>query len=102
MPSLLSGHNDAFFAEKDYLLVTGLVVSRSITVDDSGARHQGKNGYVTQIGTEWFTWFSSTGSKSRINFLELLQAGRLRYDLNEEALAYLSEQGLPQEPMRRL
>lgn len=45
-------------------------------MDDSGARHQGRNGDVTQIGNDWFAWFASTGSKSRINFLELLQAGK--------------------------
>jgi hypothetical protein len=100
--ALLSGHNEAFFTEQDQLLVTGLAVSRSITVDDSGARHQGKHGDVTQIGNEWFAWFSSTYRKSRINFLELLQAGSIRYDLNEQALAYLCEQGVPQEPVRRL
>ena len=100
--ALLSGDNAAFCAEKDQLLVTGLQVSSLITVDDSGARHQGHNGYVTQIGNAWFAWFSSTSSKSRINFLELLHAGDIGYSLNSHALDYLVEQGLPQEPRRRL
>ena len=82
--------------------MTGLQVSSLITVDDSGARHQGHNGYVTQIGNAWFAWFSSTSSKSRINFLELLHAGDIGYSLNSHALDYLVEQGLPQEPRRRL
>jgi len=69
---LLSG-KDRFHCEKDTLLQTGLAVSPYITVDDSGARHQGKNGYVTQMGNEFFAWFQSTDSKSRINFLELLR-----------------------------
>jgi len=99
---LLSGRNEGFFEEKDQLLSTALEFSRSITVDDSGARHQGKNGYVTQIGNEAFAWFSSTFSKSRINFLQLLQAGQTTYFINEHALDYMSEQGLPLEPLRRL
>jgi hypothetical protein len=94
--ALLSGHNEAFFAEKDQLLEVGLEVSSFITVDDSGARHQGRNGYVTQIGNDCFAWFSSTESKSRINFLELLQAGEPCYCMNDEALTYWGEQGLPQ------
>jgi hypothetical protein len=94
--ALLSGHNEPFFAEKDHLLEVGLEVSAFITVDDSGARHQGRNGYVTQIGNDFFAWFSSTESKSRINFLQLLQAGEPVYGLNDEALAYWVEQGLPQ------
>jgi hypothetical protein len=94
--ALLSGHNEPFFAEKDQLLAVGLEVSAFITVDDSGARHQGRNGYVTQIGNDFFAWFSSTESKSRINFLELLQAGEPVYGLNDEALTYWREQGLAQ------
>lgn len=94
--ALLSGHNEGFFAEKDRLLEVGLAVSSFITVDDSGARHQGRNGYVTQMGNDFFAWFSSTESKSRINFLQLLQAGTPVYRLNDEALAYWREQGLPQ------
>ena len=89
--TLLSGDNDEFLAEKDELLVTGLEGSGHITVDDSGARHQGNNGYVTQIGNVWFAWFASTGSKSRINFLQLLHAGHITYSLNEHALSYLSQ-----------
>lgn len=100
--ALLSRRNEDFFAEKDHVLTTGLQVSRFITVDDSGARHQGHTGYVTQIGNDWFAWFASTGSKSRINFLELLQAGRPSYCLNVHALDYLAEQGLPQGPLQRL
>ncbi len=100
--ALLSDNNEGFLAEKDQLLVTGLEVSRFITVDDSGARHQGNNGYVTQIGNDWFAWFASTGSKSRINFLQLLHAGDITDRLNEHALSYLQEERLPKEPLRRL
>lgn len=100
--ALLSGANAGFFAEKDQLLVTSLEVSRHITVDDSGARHRGHNGYVTQIGNDWFAWFASTGSKSRINFLQLLHAGNITYCLNAHALSYLHEEHLPKEPLRRL
>jgi hypothetical protein len=92
--TLLSAGKEPFHQEKDELLVAGLEVSRSITVDDSGARHQGKNGYVTQIGNDLFAWFASTGSKSRINFLERLHAGSITYHVTEEALSYMQEQGL--------
>jgi hypothetical protein len=100
--ALLSGANDAFLAEKDQVLVTGLALSRYISVDDSGARHQGHNGYVTQIGNDWFAWFASTGSKSRINFLQLLHAGDITYTLNEHALSYLHEERLPKAPLQCL
>ncbi len=100
--ALLTGHTGAFLAEKDQLLTTALEVSRWISVDDSGARHQGRNGYVTQIGNDWFTWFASTYSTSRINFLQLLQAGERRYSLNSHALEYWCEEGLPAAARRQL
>jgi len=92
--ALLSTNKESFHQEKNQLLKVGLEISQSITVDDSGARHQGKNGYVTQIGNEFFAWFSSTNSKSRINFLECLQAGAIAYQITAEALSYMKEQGL--------
>lgn len=92
--ALLSTGKEPFHKEKDELLKVGLEISHSITVDDSGARHQGRNGYVTQIGNELFAWFNSTQSKSRINFLECLHAGAMTYPITESGLTYMSEQGL--------
>jgi hypothetical protein len=92
--ALLSADKALFHDEKDAILVAGLQASRSITVDDSGARHQGKNGYVLHIGNELFGWFGSTGSKSRINFLEQLHAGAITTQVNKAALAYMQAQGL--------
>ena len=83
-----------FHAEKDALLATGLALSSYVTVDDTGARHQGNNGYVTHIGNQYFAWFQSSMSKSRINFLELLRAGQTDYRINADALAYMKKQGL--------
>ena len=100
--ALLSGHKEAYHAEKDEILATGLRVSQSITVDDSGARHAGKNGYVLHIGNEFFGWFSSTDSKSRVNFLECLHAGSITTQVNAQALAYMHEQGLSESLRERL
>ena len=91
-----------FHAEKDEILRVGLAVSRHINVDDTGARHQGKNGYCTHIGNEMFAWFASTDSKSRINFLKLLRAGRTDYVISHEALEYMAAQNLPQATLRKL
>jgi hypothetical protein len=80
----------------------GLRVSRHIHVDDTGARHQGKNGYCTHIGNDWFAWFESTQSKSRINFLQLLRGGHVDYVLNGMALEYMAAQKLPSSVRSRL
>jgi hypothetical protein len=100
--ALLSAGQDAFHAEKDGLLNTALGTANYVTVDDSGARHRGQNGIVTHIGNADFAWFASTGSKSRINFLELLCAGDIKYRINEAALSYMREQGLAHTPVKAL
>ncbi len=99
---LLSEDKNAFHQEKDDVLKTGLAVSDYVTVDDSGARHQGKNGYVTQIGNDHFAWFESTDSKSRINFLELLCAGEQGYRITDDTVTYWRQQKLPQTPLALL
>jgi hypothetical protein len=59
-----------------------------VTVDDTGARHRGANAVCTQIGNDSFAWFGTTGSKSRLNFLDLLRAGHTDYVINDAALDY--------------
>lgn len=82
---LLLQRKAAFHAEKDACLQAGLAAASYVIVGDSGARNQGKNGFVTHIGNDLFGWFQSTGSKSRINFLQLLRAGFDDYVLSEAA-----------------
>ncbi len=91
---LLNEKHEAFIAEAQDVLRAGLKTSSWVTVDDTGARHAGKNGFCTQIGNDWFTWFRTRPSKSRLNFLDLLRAGHTDYVLNEAAFAYMGEHGL--------
>lgn len=97
--AILTEGKAEFHAEKEALLRVGLQHSDYVHVDDTGARHRGKNGYCTHIGNELFAYFASTDSKSRINFLELLCAGRDEYTLNSDALAYMEAQNLPKGPL---
>jgi hypothetical protein len=98
---LLTEGHAVFHQEKAEIKAVGLAVSPYVQADDTGARHQGKNGYCTVVGNEWFTWFASTDSKSRVNFLELLQTER-RYEINADALAYMAERGLAAGHRERL
>ena len=99
---LLIEHNDTFHHEKDQLLLAGLSASAYVHVDDTGARHRGKNGYCTHIGNEHFAFFESTASKSRINFLELLRTPYTDYHLNQGAWQYLREHKLPRACVEQL
>ena len=93
---ILTEQKEKFHIEKEGVLSAGLDVSDYINVDDTGARHAGKNGYCTHIGNEFFAWFESTGSKSRINFLDLLRQGHGDYVINEDAIEYIQRQSFPQ------
>ncbi len=97
--NILIQGKEEFHTEKDELLTAGINNSSYIHVDDTGSRHDGKNGYCTHIGNESFAWFASTGSKSRINFLELLRGKALDYTINTVALNYMDMQGLPCKPL---
>ena len=99
---LLCEGKKRFHDEKDGLLKVGLTESNYVTVDDSGARHKGKNGYVTHIGNDFFAWFSSTESKSRVNFLSLLHGSKSRYLLSEDAFSYMRDHKLPQAQLAQL
>ena len=91
---LLIDGQDAFLTETRDVLRAGLATSGWVTVDDTGARHGGRNAVCTQIGNDHFTWFGTTGSKSRLNFLDLLRAGHTDYVINDAALDYMREHGL--------
>jgi hypothetical protein len=56
----------------------------------------------TQIGDDRFTAFKTTTSKSRLNFLEMLRAGHGDYVVNEAALAYMRQRGVPLGAIERL
>ena len=91
---LLNDGQVAFVDETDAVLRAGLEGAPWVSVDDTGARHQDRNGVTTQVGNDAFTWFATTFSKSRLNFLTLLQAGRRDYVVNEAALAYMRRRSL--------
>jgi len=91
---LLTEDKELFHQEKDELLAAGLAESSYIGTDDTGARHQGKNGYCTAIGNELFAYFESTHSKSRVNFLQVLQGVQRDYAINDMAVDYWKQQKL--------
>src|SRR6476619_4258397 len=91
---LLNAGQDAFLDEAREVLRAGLSAAGWISVDDTGARHRHRNGVCTQLGNDDFAAFATTGSKSRLNFLEVLRAGYRDYVINAEALVYMRQHSL--------
>lgn len=99
---ILTENKEVFHQEKAEVLTAGLTTATYIQVDDTGARHRGKNGYCTHIGNELFACFASTDSKSRLNFLEVLRGGHRDYVVNEVAVAYWEKYELAAALVRAL
>ena len=88
--NILIENKDVFVEEVAELLPVAVKVEGQIQTDDTGGRHNGQNQYTTIIGNRWFSVFATTESKSRINFLKLLQGGKEEYVINEDTLFYLA------------
>jgi hypothetical protein len=88
--NILIENKDSFIKEVAELLPVAARVEKQVQADDTGGRHNGQNQYTTIIGNRWFSIFTTTDSKSRVNFLKLLQGGKEEYVINEDTLDYLS------------
>jgi len=89
LSDILINNKDVFHEEVKELLSAAVKADGQIQVDDTGGRHKGKNQYTTVIGNKFFSFFATTESKSRVNFLELLQQGEKEYLINEDTVGYL-------------
>jgi Transposase IS66 family len=99
---LLLEDQEEFHGEARDVLCAGLQTASWVSVDDTGARHKARNEFCTQIGNDDFTWFGTTPSKSRLNFLELLRAGHTDYVINDAALSYMRDRDLSGPVITRL
>jgi hypothetical protein len=90
---LLTDKQDDFVSEAQDVLGAGLETSPYVSVDrfakragvpegvrrtDTGARHAGKNGFCTQIGNDWFTWFGTRSSSGWLEYVHLNTKSRWR------------------------
>ena len=93
--NLLTQGHDRFHAEKDDLLPTAREVSSYLQTDDTSAKHRGKAGHTLHIGNEFFASFTTSDTKSRVNFLKVLLAPFHEYTLNGDTLTYLKAHPVP-------
>ncbi len=91
---ILVEDKEFFHTEQSQVLQAGLETAEYVHTDDTGARHQGQNGFCTVIGNNLFAHFSSTQSKSRENYLRILRGPHEDFVLNEYSRSYLEMQQL--------
>jgi hypothetical protein len=91
-----------FTAEQGEVLRAGLETATYVHTDDTGARHQGRNGYCTVLGNDLFAYFRSSDSKSRQNYLQILRHPYDDYVLNEYSRGYLETHPFAQSELKKL
>jgi len=98
---LVDGH-DLFHPEKDALLPAAREVCTHFHTDDTSARHLGQPAHTTHIGNQFFASFTTTDSKSRLNFLRLLREPFDDFVVGGDACFYLEYDDAPQWLRQRL
>ncbi len=100
--NILIKDKEKFHEEKENILEAGLETANFLVTDDTGARHGGDNGYANHIGNDFFAYFSSSDSKSRINFLKILRGKHIDYILNEASTDYIKKLKISNKLRKRL
>ena len=88
---LLIAGQDSFLAEARDVPRVGLETAAWVSVDDTGARHAGKNRVLHSDRQRRLHLVRHAARKSRLNFLDLLRAGYTDYVINQAALDYMRE-----------
>jgi DNA-binding transcriptional MerR regulator/uncharacterized coiled-coil protein SlyX len=99
---ILIENKESFHREQEQVFQVGLSTAEYIHTDDTGARHQGHNGFCTVIGNDLFAYFSSSESKSRANYLRMLRGSSEDFVLNEYSRTYLEEHQLADSHLAKL
>ena len=100
--SILLNTAQEFSEEKEQILEEGKK-SNHLHVDDTGARNKATNGHSTVVGNDFFSYLKSSDSKSRENFLKILNGlDNLLYVVDEYAISYAIACNLGKETLEWL
>ena len=102
LSNILIQGKEQFHGEQEEVRDAGINHSDFLNVDDTSSRHLCKNGYCTAIVSPLFSYFESTASKSRINFLLVLQGAQELYAVTEECLNYAFEREIDDQVLDKL
>lgn len=92
--NILMSEAEKYAAQSEAILSAGLQEAPYIRTDDTGASHKGHRSVCTHIGGEYFSYYKTTASKSRLNFLHLLAQGKNGYLINDACIWHLFSCGV--------
>ena len=91
--------NASEMLKKEYMDIgrVGITTAYELYVDDTGNRHNGENGNTLAVLNKFFSFFVSSNSKSRIQFLKTLLCGNTDYMLKNISFDFLKRYKLTEE-----
>jgi hypothetical protein len=92
--NILLNEAKAYSDTSETILTSGLKEAPYFRTDDTGEKHQHKNGYCTHIGGQYFAYYTTSFSKSRENFLKILLQGKEGYHINDAMIWHLFQSGI--------
>jgi Transposase IS66 family len=91
---ILLNEAEGYSQASEAILKAGLEEAPYIRTDDTGEKHQHKDSYCTHIGGQHFAYYTTSSSKSRLNFLRILLQGKEGYCINEAMIWHLFQCGV--------
>jgi len=92
--NILLNESEGYSKTSEAILSVGLEEAPYIRTDDTGEKHQHKSSYCTHIGGQYFAYYTTSFSKSRENFLQILLQGKEGYHINEAMIWHLFQSGV--------
>jgi hypothetical protein len=91
--NILLNEAEEYSKVREAILSAGIQEADYIRADDTGEKHEYKSCYCTHIGGQYFSYYKTTSSKSRENFLGILLQGKEGYYINEAMIWHLFQCG---------
>lgn len=95
--NILLNEAEKYSKVSEAILSSGIQEADYIRADDTGEKHKYKPCYCTHIGGQYFSYYKTTSSKSRENFLGILLQGKEGYHINEAMIWHLFQCGVKDE-----
>jgi hypothetical protein len=92
--NILLNEAEDYSKVSEAILTVGLKEASYIRTDDTGEKHQHKSSYCTHIGGKYFSYYTTSFSKSRENFLRILLQGKEGYHINDAMIWHLFQSGV--------
>ena len=92
--NILLNEAEEYSKVREAILSAGIQEADYIRADDTGEKHEYKSCYCTHIGGQYFSYYKTTSSKSRENFLGILLQGKEGYHINESMIWHLFQCGV--------